>query len=407
MSKPLAFAAIVFTFAVGMLGTTMPTPIYSLYQAEFGFSLFVVTVIYAAYAIGVLAALLAFGRWSDSLGRRPMLLAGIAFAIASALVFVFADSLTSLLVGRVLSGVSAGIFVGTATVTLIEMAPETWRPWAPFVATAANIGGLGLGPLVAGILVEYAPAPLRLPFYVDIALLLVGAVAVVLVPETVAVKKGARPHMQRLALPAEIRGTFARSAIAGFAGFAVLGLYTAVTPGFLGSVLGIDNHALGGLVVFAMFFASASAQIALRSLPVSLALKGGCGVLILGVAFLGIALSTASLVLLIISAVVCGVGQGVTFSKGIAAVTGELPPDRRAEVTSTFFVVLYIALSVPVIGAGAAANAWGLVTAGIVFSIIVALLAAISIGSLVVEDRRTSAHNPIDGIQDEKASENS
>ncbi|WP_156520652.1 MFS transporter, partial [Rhodococcus sp. EPR-157] len=142
MSRPLAFVAITYAFAVAMMGTTMPTPVYSFYQAEFGFSVLVVTIIFAAYALGVLAALLAFGRWSDSLGRRPLLLAGVALGIASALVFVFAGSLTALLIGRVLSGLSAGIFVGTATVTLVELVPDKWRSKAPAIATAANIGGL-------------------------------------------------------------------------------------------------------------------------------------------------------------------------------------------------------------------------------------------------------------------------
>lgn len=392
MSRPLAFVAITYAFAVAMIGTTMPTPVYSLYQVEFGFSVFVVTIIFAAYALGVLTALLAFGRWSDSLGRRPMLLAGIAFGIVSALVFIFAGSLTALLIGRVLSGLSAGIFVGTATVTLVELVPDKWRAHAPAIATAANIGGLGLGPLLAGVLVQYLPHPMQLTFIVDIGLLILAAVAVYLSPETVNVARGARPHLQRLSIPAPIRGTFLRASIAGFAGFAVLGLFTGVSPGFMTSVLGIDDHAVTGAVVFVLFASSAAAQIGLRALDTSFALRAGCVVLFAGVVVLAISLLTASLPLLILSAVVSGVGQGVTFSKGMSTVTAELPVDRRAEVTSTFFVVLYIAISVPVIGAGAAANAWGLVTAGVVFSCAVAALAAIAFLLLVLESHRRNSN---------------
>ncbi|SNS89549.1 MFS transporter [Rhodococcoides kyotonense] len=396
MSRPVAFVAITYAFAVAMMGTTMPTPVYSLYQAEFGFSVLVITVIFAAYALGVLVALLAFGRWSDSLGRRPMLLAGIAFGIGSALVFVFAGNLEVLLIGRMLSGLSAGIFVGTATVTLVELVPDKWKTKAPSIATAANIGGLGLGPLVAGLLVQYLPEPTHLTFIVHIVLLAIAAVAVFLVPEPVAVQPGARPHMQRLSVPAEIRGTFVRAAIGGFAGFAVLGLFSGVSPGFMTTVLGVDNHAVGGAVVFVIFAASAAAQIGLRGLDASFAQRLGCLILVLGCVALGLSLLLASFPLLVVAAVVCGVGQGITFSKGMASVTAELPAGRRAEVTSTFFVVLYIAISVPVIGAGAAANAWGLVTAGVVFSTAVALLAAVSFLLLVVRGR-----------QDENESENS
>ncbi|MDV8025066.1 MFS transporter [Rhodococcus sp. IEGM 1330] len=390
-SSAASFVGVAYAFVVAMMGTTMPTPLYALYEVEFGFSVFVVTLVFAAYAVGVLGALLAFGRWSDSLGRRPMLLAGIAFGLISAVVFVTADSLTALVIGRVLSGLSAGIFVGTATVTLIELVPDAWRDRAPAIATAANIGGLGLGPLVAGLLAEYLPQPLRLTFFVDIGLLAVAALAVFLAPETVRVAAGARPQMQRLSVPADVRGTFLRASIGGFAGFAVLGLFTAVSPGFIAGVLQIDNHAVTGVVVFAVFASSATAQISIRRADPTSAQRWGCFVLTVGLVVLALSLLLTSLPVLVIAALLCGIGQGVTFSNGMAAIAAGLPPERRAEVTSTFFVVLYVAISVPVIGAGAVANAWGLVTAGLVFSALVAALAAVAFVLLTLDGRKARA----------------
>ena len=91
-----------------------------------------------------------------------MLLAGAVFALVSAVVFLLADDVPLLLVGRLLSGFSAGIFTGTATAAVVEAAPPDWRDRAAVMATIANVGGLGLGPLLAGILVQYAPHPLQL-----------------------------------------------------------------------------------------------------------------------------------------------------------------------------------------------------------------------------------------------------
>ena len=145
-----AFGLLAYAFAAIMVGTTLPTPMYALYGEQMHFAVLTTTVIYATYAGGVLFALLAFGRWSDAIGRRPVLLAGVVFALASAAVFLVADSVPMLLVGRVLSGLSAGIFTGTATAAVIEAAPENWRTRAAAVATVANIGGLGTGPLLAG-----------------------------------------------------------------------------------------------------------------------------------------------------------------------------------------------------------------------------------------------------------------
>jgi len=205
------------------------------------------TVIYAVYAVGVLAALLAVGRWSDTLGRRPMLAAGLGFAVLSGVFFLASGGVWQLLVGRLLSGVSAGIFTGTATVALIEMAPKHWRGRAAYVATGANIGGLGLGPLLAGLAVQYLPWPLHLDFLVHIGLAVIAAMLVAMVPETVDVQPGARPQLQRLAVPAQVRATFVSASIAGFAGFAVLGLFTALSPRLLSDVLGVRNHAVEGL----------------------------------------------------------------------------------------------------------------------------------------------------------------
>lgn len=387
-SPALVFVGIAYTFVVVMMGTTMPAPEYALYEAKFAFSVFVVTIIFAMYAVGVLGALLAFGRWSDTLGRRPLLLAGIAAGIASGVVFVFADSLTALLIGRVLSGISAGIFVGTATVTLIELAPTKWQGRAPSVATAANIGGLGLGPLLAGVLVQYLPDPLQLIYIVHVVLLLGAGLVVVFAPETVAVSPGARPSLKWLSVPPPVRGDFVRASVAGFAGFTVMGLFSAISPGFVSGVLDIGNHAVTGAVVFVVFASSAVAQIALGGQKYLTAQRAGCVVLAVGVAVLALSLLASSLPILILAAIVCGTGQGIIFRNGMASITRELPQHGRADVTSAFFVVVYVAISLPVIGAGAVAAQWGLITAGVVFSCLVGILAAAAFVLLTVESRR-------------------
>ena len=113
-------ALLAYAFTAIMAGTTLPTPMYALYAEHLDFSVLTTTVVYATYAGGVLVGLLAFGRWSDTVGRRPVLLAGVVFAMVSAVVFLFADSVPVLLAGRVLSGLSAGLFTGTATAAVVN-----------------------------------------------------------------------------------------------------------------------------------------------------------------------------------------------------------------------------------------------------------------------------------------------
>ncbi|BDY26336.1 MFS transporter [Mycolicibacterium mageritense] len=382
----MSFALLAYAFAAIMIGTTLPTPMYALYAQEMHFAVLTTTVIYATYAGGVLFALLVFGRWSDVLGRRPVLLAGIAFALASAAVFLVADSVPVLLVARVLSGLSAGVFAGTATVAVIEAAPPSWHSRAAAVATVVNIGGLGAGPLVAGLLVQYAPHPLHLPFIVHIVLAVLAGVAVFVAPETSA--RTGRIGLQRLSVPAEVRTVFAIAALAAFAGFTVTGMYTAVAPSFLADVIGIDNHAVAGAIACSIFAASAVTQVVVNRVPTGRAVAMGCALLIVGMVILSAALYFSSLAALLAAAVVSGAGQGMSFSRGLAAVAEKAPADRRAEVSSTYFVVAYIALSLPVMGEGLAAEDWGLRTAGVVFAIAVAVLAAVCLVAILVEESR-------------------
>lgn len=172
------FLGVALAFAATMIGTTLPTPLYPIYQQQLGFSQLMITIIFAVYAAGVIAALLITGRWSDQLGRRPLLFAGLAASILSDLVFWHADGLGMILAGRVLSGISAGIFTGTATVAVMELVPDSWQRVGTLVATAANMGGLGLGPMLAGVLAVLFPMPLALPYIVHLVLALVAVVCI-------------------------------------------------------------------------------------------------------------------------------------------------------------------------------------------------------------------------------------
>lgn len=384
--RRLAFPLLAFAFAAVMLGTTLPTPMYALYAAQMHFAVLTTTIVFAAYAIGVLGALLVVGGWSDAIGRRPVLLGGLVFALASAVVFLFADSVAVLLVGRLLSGLSAGIFTGTATAAVVEALPAAQRERGAVVATVANIGGLGSGPILAGLLVQYEPHALTLPFVVHIALGVLAMAAVLIAPETS--DRTGRIGMQRLSVPVEARAVFLTAATAAFAGFAVMGLFTSVAPAFVANVVGNDNHAVGGAVAASIFLASAVAQLAGRRIAPARAVAAGSAVLVIGMVILAAALHFSSLTGILVAALVAGTGQGISFSRGLAAVVEQVPTERRAEVSSTYFVVAYVAISLPVVGAGLAAHAWGLRTAGEVFAVVVAVLAMVCLAAILVQERR-------------------
>lgn len=390
VTSPLPFLGVALTFLVTMLGTTLPTPLYPVYQARFDFSQLTITVIFAVYALGVMGALVATGRWSDQLGRRPMLGAGLAAAAISDVIFLSSDGLSSLLVGRFVSGISAGIFTATATVAVMELAPEAWSRRAAFLATAVNMGGLGLGPIVAGLLAEYLPWPLRLAYGIHLGLAVLAALAILKAPETVTRPARPRLTLQRLKVPDEVRDIFLPSAIAGFAGFALLGFFTATAPAFMIGVLGYDNLALSGLAAGSVFFASTLGQLVQGRFPAPWRLPLGCAGVILGALLVGTGIGLGSLACFLLGALVAGTGQGMAFRAGLGAVVQASPADQRGGVAATFFIVVYIALSIPVVGIGLTIRAFGLAPAGIAFACGVALLAGSSLLSLLWLKQRTA-----------------
>lgn len=351
-----------------MAGTTLPTPLYPLYQEKFGFSELTVTVVYAVYAFGVIGVLLLAGNASDTIGRRPTLWWGLGFAAASAGCFLSAEALGWLYAGRLLSGLSAGLFTGAATAYVMELAPPGGASRATLVATAANMGGLGCGPLLAGLLAEYAPEPLLLPFAVHLALVAVSALVLLWLPETVRDRRplsAVRPR--KPALPPRVRAVFGPAAVASFVGFALFGLFTSVSPAFLARYLHVDNHAVSGLVVALAFFASTAGQVAAGRVGPARSLPLGCAVLFAGLLLLGCGLLTDLLVFVVLSALVGGAGQGLAFRAALSAVAAASPPDQRAAVVSALFVVAYTGISIPVIGVGLLAEPLGLEGAGLVF----------------------------------------
>jgi MFS family permease len=385
----LGFVGAVYAFMIVMMGTTLPTPLYPLYSNVFQLSPLMITVIYAVYAVGVIGGLLVFGQLSDRIGRRYVLIPGIILSIISAIVFLFASNVGLLLLGRVVSGLSAGLFTSTATTTIVNLAPDEKKNQASTIASSVNMLGLGFGPLLCGVLAQYLPYALHLVFIVDIVLLIPAFIGIWLMPEPIKDKQSFRIKVQKLSVPSNIRGTFIYAVIPVFVGFSMLGLFTAISPNFLGDILDIHNRAIIGLTVFLVFCASTVGQLLFKQKSDYSVLMLGSGTLIVGVILVGISLLVSSYVLLLIGAIVSGLGQAFSFRAGLSTVNSVSPQDKQAEITSTFFTIAYIAISIPVVGVGLLQLGLAIQGAGLTFSIIVVLLAIISLVLLLLNHKNT------------------
>jgi MFS family permease len=243
-------------------GSTLLTPLYDIYKRAFGFSQLTLTLIYAVYALGNVLALLFMGRLSDQIGRRRTALPAIAGAALSSAFYLAAPRVGEawLFVGRVVSGFAIGVASAAATAWIAELTRGD-RTRASVIAVVANYLGIALGPLLAGSLAHYTPAPLTLTHWVYLGVLLLTALTVATVPETVS--RPARSLREvslrpRIGVPREIRARFVSPAATVFASFALVGFYAALAPTVLARDLHRPDPLVSGATVASMFVAGAA-----------------------------------------------------------------------------------------------------------------------------------------------------
>jgi MFS family permease len=350
------FWTIAGVFVAAMAFSTVPTPLYPLYQFRDGFSTFTVTIVFAVYAVGVLASLLLAGHISDWLGRKKVTASALALELIAGALFLAAPALPVLIIARLVTGLGVGMLTATATAYLQEL-HSAHRPGASarrfeMVSTAANIGGLGLGPLVAGLLAQYLDAPLRLPYAVFGVLLVLGIVAVALTPETVD-----RPAVRPAYRPQRVRAGdsgYLAAAAAAFSAMAVLGLFTSVAPGFVSGTLHHPSRALAGLIVFTVFGGAAAAQVITGRLSIRVRWTIGLIAQAVGMAVLVVGMYLAALPVFVLAGITAGVGAGVLFKTAVGQVASAAGPAQRGEALAGLFLAAYLGLAILPIGLGIA-----------------------------------------------------
>ncbi len=389
MSRRHAFWVVAYAFIVTLLGSTLPTPLYVVYQNRWHFSAGVLTSVYAVYALAVFLALLLFGSLSDQIGRRYVLLASLVLVAISAILFTFAQGVAWLVMARIVTGLAVGLSMGTATAALTELHVHRDNRYAALISTTCSAIGFGLGPLLAGILVQYAPWPTTLVYLVYLVLILLAFFGLWMIPETLpasSFKKVWRP--QRPSIPAEIWAPFALASAAVFCGFATLGLFAALAPSLVISLLHVHNLAVGGAIASVVFATSALTQIALRQMAWQPALAVGLVVMTGGLILTVFALAMQSLIVFLGSAVCLGLGQGLSYMGSLALVNQIAPPAKRAEIASSYFVAAYIGTAGPVLGVGILASRLGFLGGIVAFVLLIGSISLVAVASMLLGAKR-------------------
>ena len=352
------FWAVAFAFLIVMAFGTLPSPLYGLYRTRDHLSAFMVTVIYAIFAVGTIGALLSVRFIATRAGRRAAMLGAVGTMIVAAGLLPAWKALPGVLVGRLITGVSVGLAAGTAITYLIELRTrEDPSPSALIrarnIGTAVSVGGLGIGPLVAGSLAEWASYPLTLPYLVFLGLGALALIGVASAPETRAPAAAPSSESRASGRSRPVR-VLVPGATATLAAFAATGLFAGLSGLFLTVVLDRPSHALAGATLFLVFTSGVVSQLATNRLPASRVFVLGTISMLTGLALLvtAVRLSSPSLALFLLSGALIGAGAGAVFKGTTGLVLEAAPPESRVALTSDLLIALYVGLSIPVIGAG-------------------------------------------------------
>lgn len=389
------FWTVAFAFLIVMAFATLPSPLYGLYRTRDDLSALTITVVYAIFAGGTIITLLRDSSIAPRIGRRGMMFGAVAIMMIASGVLAAWKDLPGLLVGRLLTGVAVGLAAGTAITYLIELRlradPGASIVRARTIATSVNVGALGVGPLIAGCLAEWASYPLTLSFLVFVALGAVALVGLSVVPETgtptprVTTEQPTHARRSvRLPVPA---------AAATLSAFSAMGLFAGLSGLFLATTLGRPSHALSGATLFLVFSCGVVSQLATAKLRASRVLALGTISMLVGLVLLvvSVRLSKPSLVLFLIGGALIGAGAGAVFKGTTGIVLEASAPEDRLAMTSALLIALFVGLSVPVIGAGIALNQGASAPNTVLgFAILVALGVSVSGWALVGRRPRTS-----------------
>jgi MFS family permease len=389
LSRPVAFWMLSATLGFLLFASSAPSPLYVVYQSAWHFSPLTLTSVFAVYVVALLVALVFAGSLSDRVGRRPVLVLALLTQAAGMLLFALAHDVEVLFAARIVQGLATGVATGALSAALIDLQPPTRPHLGALLSSAAPPLGLAAGALGSGLLVQYAPDPLRLVYWLLLGVFAIATLGVLAMPEPVAARGGWSSALKpRIGVPHAVRGTFVAVSPCLVATWALGGLYLSLGPSLAVSLLHTSSHVTGGLVIVALTATGALSSVAVRGHRPERAMIAGASVLALGVGVTLIGLNQGSTALFFAGSVVAGMGFGPGFAGAFKTVVSLAPAAERAGLIAAIYVVSYLGFSLPAIAAGVAVTHQGLLHTTNVYGGAVIALALWATGVSVLRHRR-------------------
>jgi MFS family permease len=386
LTSRAAFGLLTSILVTLLASSSAPTPLYATYQARWGFSPVAVTVVFGVYAVAVLVSLLVLGALSDHIGRRPVLTAALLAQAGVMLLFATASGLDVLLLARVLQGLATGAAVAAIGAALVDLHPGR----GPVANAAGAMGGSASGALVSALLVQLLPAPTQLVYFVLLGLFLLQAAGVRRIAETSSRVPGTMRSLRpTLAVPRPVRGAVAVAAPSLIAVWALGGFYGSLGPSLAALVDGSNSAILGGSALFVLAGSGTLTVLAFHRTAARTFALVGTGLIILGVTLVLAAVSARSPILFFTGTAIAGAGFGAGFQGGLRTILPLAGPSERAGVIAVIYVISYLALGLPAIGAGVLVVHTTVAHTALLFGLAVIALATSTAAGILLGGRRT------------------
>jgi MFS family permease len=383
-----ALTGAAIAFASLYLAAGALTPLLVLYKEEWKFPAALLTLAFAVYAVGFLAALLTLGSLSDHVGRRRVLIGALIVQLASNVMLLVAPDIGWVIAGRIVQGVAAGAATTAFTAALVEFAPPNRKRLGAILGSVGLTGGLAAGSLLAGLAIQLTTTANSIVFIVLTVITILGIVVIALAPESVPSAPGALHSLiPRVAIPPATRREFAAAAPVIAATWMLAGLSGGLAPSMVRSVFDLNSGLLNGLSGFIAPATSAVIGLAVARLDPRRAMTLGIYAAIVGAIGIISGVFARSLATMITGQAIAGAGFGACFTASLLLIFPLAPAHQRAGVVSVIYVIAYIAFGVPIVIAGQLAGPLGLVPTVFWYSTLTVLLALISLGAQLLVGR--------------------
>ena len=377
------YAWVCFAMCVGVMGTALASPLYPIYQAQWHLQPSHITEVFVLYMVGALVSLMLLGTITSRYGFFSVLRAGVILMTAGIALSAVSWGIASFAVSRLLIGLASGAITTAASIGLTQLntSGDTQRAAATTSLTIAF--GFGLGPIVGGLVAQWAPAPLRTAYLPSLVLSAVAIYALFqvripahLLPAAPAAPLQLAQLLPRLTFPERaVLRPYRLASMGAFCAFGMFSLFASLAPSFMQKMVPWHGPAISGLSIGLILFLSAAVQFVAQRWMTKQVLIAGYLSLALCNVLLMMNVFAASSLLFALCVLTTALGHGLCNLGGISVVNKVARADNRAGLLATYLVIGYVGTILPILGIGWLSDHLGLSKALLVFCGVFATLA--------------------------------